>query len=432
MTGGVTELTGLALVMGVALLCGYAMRRLRQPEIVGYILAGVLLGPSAFGLVKDRENVAFLADLGVLLLMFLVAMELSVKTFARQWRVTVGTVLVQIALAAAFAVAAGQIWGWGWQAGIAMGCVLALSSTAAGIGLLEQTRTVHQPFGQLAVGVLVAQDLAVLPMLLAIALMGKGTLAPLDVAKVALAIALLAGFVWLFARRRVPVPLEKLGKPSQEFLALTGLAFCFGAAALTGLAGLSPVLGAFLAGLAIGSSTARPALLHATRPILGVLLLVFFLSVGLLIDLDFVRRHLGVVVALLAAVLIVKTAVNIGALRLLGEPWPHAFFAGVVLVPLGEFSIVIARAAQGEGLIGADTAQLLIVVVALTLLAAPLWLLMARRLVRLILLSVSTFGATLEGVEGPRLAAALRWSGRTMRRAVARLRRRPAPPPPGA
>src|SRR5690242_16829013 len=172
---GPGDLTGLALVMGAALLCGLGMRRLGQPPIVGYILAGVLLGPSGVALVGDRETVGFLADLGVLLLLFLVAMEMSLYAFREVWKVSAAATVLQIAIGVALLLPFVWFGRLAWGEAAVLGFVLALSSTAVVIKLLEQTNILRQPVGRLVVGVLIAQDLAVVPLLIGVNFLALGT-----------------------------------------------------------------------------------------------------------------------------------------------------------------------------------------------------------------------------------------------------------------
>ncbi|MFO0988112.1 MAG: cation:proton antiporter [Alphaproteobacteria bacterium] len=431
---GPGDLTGLALVMGAALLCGLGMRRIGQPPIVGYILAGVLLGPSVLGLVGDRATVGFLAELGVLLLLFLVAMEMSLYAFREVWKVSAGATVLQIAIGVALLLPFVWFGGMAWSEAAVLGFVIALSSTAVVIKLLEQTNILRQPVGQLVVGVLIAQDLAVVPLLIGVNFLALGTVSALVAAKFVAALAAVAALVWFLARRkRLVIPFIDEGTPA-ELVALGGLALCFGAAALTGVAGLTPALGAFLAGLVIGNSTARHPMIVSTRPIQAVLLMVFFLSVGLLIDFKFLAERWDVLVVLVLAVTVVKTALNIGILALLREPWPHAFIAGVLLAQIGEFSLVIASAAERGGIITRELSQTIVAVMAFSLLLAPLWLFATRRLLRDVILGMTSFHDTIDAIRSRRLAAAWRAAAaafglawrilRAIARGIARLFRR--------
>jgi CPA2 family monovalent cation:H+ antiporter-2 len=427
------DITGLALVMGVALLCGLGMRRLGQPPIVGYIIAGVAMGPSALGLVGDREGIAFLAELGVLLLLFLIGMEMSLYAFREVWRVAIGATLLQIGAGIIVMLPAALLFGWPLSAAVVLGFVAALSSTAVVIKLLEQMNILRQPVGQIIVGILIAQDLAVVPMLITLDLMATERFSPWQVAKFVGATAALIAIVLLLARRkRLILPIAREGT-APELVALGGLAICFGGAALSGLAGLTPAFGAFLAGLVIGNSTARHPMIQSTRPIQSVLLMIFFLSVGLLIDIGFLAQNWPTLLLLLFVLIVAKTLLNIAILGVLREPWPHAFIAGAMLAQIGEFSLVIGGAAERAALITRDIGQMIVAVIAFSLLLAPLWLLAARRLLRLVLLGMTSLHDTLEAMQSRRLARLGRIAAREARRLRLRLLRQgDAPPPPAA
>jgi CPA2 family monovalent cation:H+ antiporter-2 len=302
--------------------------------------------------------------------------------------------------------------------------------------MLEQTNILRQPVGKLVVGVLIAQDLAVVPLLIGVNFLSLGSVSGWVAVKFVAALAAVGALVWFLARRkRLVIPLIHENTPS-ELVALGGLAFCFGGAALTGFAGLTPALGAFLAGLVIGNSTARHPMILSTRPIQAVLLMVFFLSVGLLIYFKFLAERWDVLLLLVLAVTVGKTVLNIGVLALLREPWPHAFIAGVLLAQIGEFSLVIAGAAERGGIISRDLSQTIVAVMAFSLLLSPLWLFATRRLLRVVILGMTSFHDTVDAIRSRRLAAAWRavaavvafaWRIlRAMARGIARLfRRRP-------
>lgn len=387
-----SSLTGLAIVALAALACGMAMQRLKQPPVMGYILAGALLGPTGLGLVENRAFIQILAELGVLMLLFLIGMELSLRAVRQVWKIALATTALQIAVGVIAMFGLGAILDWPLPFTLLIGFVVALSSTAVAIKMLEEINELRTPAGQITVAILVTQDLAVVPMMLIIgSFSGEGGIGIEAVIKVILSVGFLALLVlYLLRRHRLRLPFAKAVGNNPDLTPLAGLGFCFGAAALSGLLGLSPAYGAFLAGLIIGNSTSRRIMIRHTAPIQAVLLMVFFLSIGLLIDLDFILANLGTVVLIVAFVAIFKTALNIVFIRLLGEPWPRAFLSGAVLAQLGEFSFILAALGLSTGAITDEAHRLLVSITVLSLLTSPFWLMIARRLQRIGLLGVTS------------------------------------------
>lgn len=383
MIGG--ELTGIALVASAALICGALFSRLRQPPLVGYILAGILLGPTALGVVEDREQIALLAELGVLILLFIIGLELSLRAFKLVWRQSLGTVALQVigAIAIAFLVKLGL----GWSSGQALlvGFVLALSSTAVAIKILEDIGELRTEIGRIAVGVLIAQDLAVVPMMLVIGTLGNTQVSVTgSVFAIVAAVGILSAVIIVLGqRRKYRLPLIDTIEGDIDLTTMAALGICFSAAAGSGLLGLSPAYGAFLAGLVVGNTADRAKMIQATLPIQAVLIMVFFVSIGLLIDIGFIWANLWLVLILVLVVTVVKTAMNIAIIRLFGASWKNAFLAGTVMGQIGEFSFVLVAAGLSVGLIGDEENRLLVSLIALSLAVSPLWLITARRLERI-------------------------------------------------
>ena len=429
------DLADIAVVAVAALLCGMVLTRLRQPAIVGYIIAGVILGPSGLGLVEDRAKVQLLAELGVLVLLFLVGLRLSLRAFRSILKIALLGALLPLVLSVALTLAASRLFDWPIELAVLLGFVISLSSTVVAIKMLEDIGELHSEVGRRTVGILIAQDLAVVPMLLILNGMGgpRGfdviTLIP-----IAAAIGLLALLIWYFGKReRIDLPFSKWVRGGPDLIPLAALTLCFAAAAISGLLGLSTAYGAFLAGLLLGRTTARERLIQTTEPIQGVLMMVFALSIGLLIDLHYVWHHFGTVVLLLALVVVAKTAVNIGVLRLLGEPWPRAFLTGTVLGQIGEFSFVLAAAGAASGLIDAEGGRLAVTVIALSLIVSPIWLHFARQLQRLALAGVSDGDQLLHGLyedDARRLRLRSLQTRHLLRRLGSAVRRQPMPPAP--
>jgi CPA2 family monovalent cation:H+ antiporter-2 len=376
-------LLAIAVVGLAALLCGMAMTWLRQPAIVGYILAGVILGPSALGIVGERENIRILADIGVLLLLFLIGMELSLKSFMRVWKVALGCMALQVAGALGFNFLLAYALDWSPAAAMVGGFVMALSSTAVAIKILEDIGELDSDTGRLTIAVLIAQDLAVVPMMLIVRNMAarEGGIGWVGGAQIAFAVIFLVAFLVVLAKRgTVRIPFIERIAGNADLRALAALALCCGAATLSGLLGLSPAYGAFLAGVLIGNSNVSAAMEQATQPIQSILMMVFFLSIGLLIDLEFIWENVGAVALWLVVVTLFKTVLNIGILRALGIPWNQAFVSGTVMGQIGEFSFVIAGTAFTAGLVTAEGQRMAVAIIALSLVVSPLWQVMARRL----------------------------------------------------
>lgn len=379
------NLTEIAIVALAAMACGLLMERMRQPAIVGYILAGVLLGPSAFALVSDRAQIDMLAELGVLLLLFVVGMELSLRAFRRIWKLATMMTLLQIAASLLVMFVFGYLLEWSIGLTILLAFVVALSSTAVAIKILDSLGELRTRTGMVTVGVLIAQDLAVVPMMLIVSALGAGSASGgfdwSTIPRVLLSIGILAALImYLSGGRKISLPFLDAAAGDQDLKPLAALAFCFAAAAVSGLLGLSAAYGAFLAGLVIGSSRERHAMIEATQPIQSILLMVFFLSVGLLIDLGFIWQHIWEVLTLFLFVAVFKTILNVGGLRLLGQSWRNSFMAGIMLTQIGEFSFILSQLGIDAGVITPDDSRYVVAVTVLSLALSPLFVMIAQRL----------------------------------------------------
>ncbi|MCZ6454432.1 MAG: cation:proton antiporter [Alphaproteobacteria bacterium] len=377
------QLIPLAVVILVALTCGVIFTRLRQPAVIGYILAGVVLGPAGFGLVRNEENIALLADLGVLMLLFVIGMELSLRAFRRIWRIALATVALQTASALFVVWFIGQVMGWPTVAIVLLAFVLALSSTAVAVKILEDIGELRTRTGRIAVGILIAQDLAIVPMILLIDVALLGEFSIVAALRIVLSVGLLLALIlFLSRRRRVNLPLPAIIAGHADLTPLLGLACCFGAATISGLLGLSPAYGAFLAGLTIGNSNLRVGMLDTVLPIQSILMMVFFLSIGLLIDLSLVWANLGVVVVMLLVATVGKTLVNLAIFAALRLPWAQALLTALVLSQVGEFSFLLGSIGFERQVISIEEFRIIITVTALSLVVSPLWMGAVRRLHR--------------------------------------------------
>ena len=380
--GHTGELVAIATVIAVAALLGLGFMRLRQPPLVGFILAGVALGPTGVGLIANSSSVSLLAEMGVVVLLFFIGMELSIKAFILSLRQALIVTGGQIAAAMAAGFIIVFVTGASLGEAVIMGFIIALSSTVVAMKMLEDMNVLRGDAGRVAIGVLIAQDIAVVPMLIFVSsLSGEETDYWAIAFRMALAVGLLGGLLWWFGgHKKLRIPYSDMIEEKIELLALGSLAVCFAAASVSGVGGLSPVYGAFLAGIVIGNSTLRSRVIPVIEPIQSVLLVVFFLSIGLLIDLNFIWERIWEVLAASIIVVAAKTVLNIVLLRRTGASPETALIAGLSMAQIGEFSFILAAVGYGAGVLGFDLYRLAIAVTAVSLLVSPLWMSVMHRL----------------------------------------------------
>ena len=377
------NLVAIALLLTGTVLGGLLLAGLRQPPLVGYILAGAVLGPSAIGLINDRATVSLFAELGVLVLLFVVGMHLSLRAFRNVYKTALGATSLQIGVSVSLMLLIGHWLDWPVSRAVLFGFVLALSSTAVGISMLDDIGELRNDAGRCAVGMLIAQDLAVVPMLIIVTgLAGEdGLNLPRLIFELSAAMLALTLLIWALSRRqRIHMPLRALLLRYPDLAPLVALAICVLGAALTDALELSAGLGAFLAGLYVGNTTERALMVRATAPIQSLLMMMFFLSIGLLIDLRFVLANLGAILLLVGFVFLLNSVINVGALRAVGATWRVALLAGFALAQVGEFAFLLSAVGHSSGLITDFAAELIVAVIAVSLIVSPLWLELARRL----------------------------------------------------
>ena len=370
------QLNEIAALLVVSVAIAYLSYKVRLVPIVGFLLAGVAIGPNALGIVQDQALVDVLAEVGVILLLFTIGIEFSLEKLAKIRRAIVIGGGMQVGLT--IAVVAGGLLAAGvsWQEGVYTGCLVALSSTAIVLGLLAERNETGSPAGQLALAILIFQDLAIVAMVLIVPMLGSGGGTLGDLALVLGKAGLLIAAVVLLARRAVPMLLERVARTRrQELFLLSVVAICFGTAAGSSVMGVSLALGAFLAGLVVSESPYSGHALSEVLPLRTVFNAVFFVSVGMLLDLRFLVENPLLVLAAAGVVIVVKFVITGASVLALGYPVRIAAAAGLTLAQIGEFSFVLERAGRTAGLspmgLGEAGAQLFIAVTVLLMIATP-------------------------------------------------------------
>ena len=354
-----TELAALMVASTVIAFIGF---RIGLTPIVGFLLAGVLIGPNALGLVQDRALIDAAAEVGVILLLFTIGIEFSLETLARIGRLIFGAGGLMVGGIVAVTTLALLAFGVPWQTGVFTGFLLSLSSTAIVMKLLaDRAETTTEP-GQASLGILIFQDLAVVAMVLVVPMLGGEGGGALSLLWALLKAVGIIAVVLFGARRLMPKLLEAVARTcSPEIFLLTVIAVCFGTAYLTGLVGVSLSLGAFLAGLLVSESRFSQQAFSEILPLQILFSAAFFLSVGMLLDLQFLFANLPLVLLGVVAVVVLKTLLTALGVRLLGYGLGVSLATGLMLAQVGEFSFVLERAGREVGLtplgLGADGAQ---------------------------------------------------------------------------
>lgn len=361
-----------------AVLCVPITQRLGLGAIPGYLIAGVLIGPSCLKLITNVDTMINVSQWGVVMMLFIIGLELSPK---RLWAMrnevfllgTLQMLVCGLLLGVVFGAALRHLAGMEWQAAVLCGLSLALSSTAVALRLLDERMLTRTPLGRSALGVLLFQDMAAIPMLVAAGLLGSdGTSAP------SFKEALIAVAVVTLAYR-----LRLLGWAAKaqlkELFTAAALLMVVGAAQLFDYAGLSAGLGGFLVGVLMAESRYRNELESAIEPFKGLLLGLFFLAIGMSVNLKVVADHWSFIIGGVAALLAVKALVLYGFARFLGLPRYHRLLFAMVLAQGGEFSFAIFNEAWDNHLVNLEQRDVLSVVVAVSMGVVPVLIKLLER-----------------------------------------------------
>ncbi|QUT04586.1 cation:proton antiporter [Sphingobium phenoxybenzoativorans] len=372
------------ILLGAAVAFVMLFRRFGLGAVLGYLVAGALVGPQGFGLVGGAQSKLQIAEIGIVLLLFLVGLELNPARLWRLKRDIFGLGLAQVVLCGvALSVIIFFFTGFTWGAAIALGLPLGLSSTAQVLPGLKSSGRINSPFGEKAFSILLFQDLSIVPMITIIAALSRN---PADASGppgwllAAETVAAIAGLV--LAGRFILRPLlglvGRLGE--RELFVAVGLFTVLASAALMHSLHLSTALGAFIAGVMLADSPYRHEIEADVEPFRSILLGLFFLAVGMVLDVHAVIANPLFVLSMAAALVITKAALIMGLARLFGMDGKQAFGLGLLLSQGGEFGFVLFAQAQSAMLIRPEAASLFSAIVTFSMATTPFLMLFARRL----------------------------------------------------
>lgn len=381
MSAGLIEGT---ILLGAALLFVLLFRKLGLGAVLGYLVAGALVGQDGLGLVGGGESKLYFAELGIALLLFLVGLELSPERLWRLRKEIFGLGLLQVLLCgAALFVFIWTSMGFTWAAALVVGLPLALSSTAQVLPGLKSSGRINSPFGERAFSILLLQDLSLIPLITIVAALSRAPVDPTAPTGLTLALYSVAAVIGLVVAGRVILrPLLRLvGRVGdRELFVVVGLFAVIAASALMYSLGLSIALGAFIAGVMLADSPYRHELELDVEPFRSILLGLFFLAVGMLLDLDVIVAQPLIVFGLAIALVAIKTTVIWGLARAFGMSWRPALALALLLSQGGEFGFILFTQAADALLIAPEAASLFTAVVTLSMVSTPFLMLFARRL----------------------------------------------------
>lgn len=371
-------------ISGVILLIGLLLKKINQPYIIAYILTGVILGPHGFQLVTEYETVEVIGELGLVILMFFIGMEISLKDFLSKWRVALFGTGLQVLFSVLFVLVIGLYFHWSFTRILLLGFIISISSSAVVIKLIEDNGISKSQIGQNVVSILLTQDIIIVPMIILMSFLGGGSF---EVSQILLQLVggtlIIILLAYLIKHPKIKIPFAERIKDDHELQVFGGLIICFGLALITSLFQLSAGLGAFVAGLFVHSSSSTKWLHDSLHSFRIVLISIFFLSVGMLIDLHFLAENWQIISLLVVGIYFSNHGINAVSLRLLRSSWKESFFGGSLLAQIGEFSFVLASLGYHSSIISQFSYQLTIIVISITIFISPLWALITKKLLNI-------------------------------------------------
>lgn len=376
------------ILLSIAVIAVVIFRLLRLPPMLGYLLSGVLIGPHALGWIPESEETRHLAEFGVVFLMFSIGLEFSLSKLVTMKRIVFGFGTLQVIISIVIVMLITWLLNLDWRIGLAVGGALAMSSTAIVIKMLAERLELNSPHGRQVIGVLLFQDLAVIPLLIIIPALASsvdsesvdyGTMLTIAALKALAVLALI-----LFFGQRLMRPWFHLvaHQKSSELFVLNVLLITLGLAWLTEMAGLSLALGAFLAGMLISETEYRYQVEDDIKPFRDILLGLFFVTIGMLLDIRVVIDNFLWVVAILASLIFIKIILITGLSRLFGAEPSIAVRTGLNLAQGGEFGFVLLAQATMSGLIENAVLQPILAAMVLSMFIAPFMIEYSERVVQ--------------------------------------------------
>lgn len=375
-------LSSLVVMLLTILLLSVVMKKFNQPYFVAYISAGIILGPHAFKVFTDTQTIAIIGELGLITQMYFIGTKLEIKSFTNNIKKPLVGIIAQLTFSFLFITVIGFFYSWTANEILLFTFIISLSSSAIILEYLEKNEELKQPLGMLTSGILLLQDLLLVPMLLVINFLGEKKLSFYTIVSLILSTIIISWVLReIILKRKIQFPFPASLKNDHELQVFVGLLFCFGFAWTTQLINLSAAIGALIAGIFISQSNSMQWLDRHLMPFRIFFLSIFFLSIGLQINVDFLLSHMRLVLLIVTAILIINSVINALVFRVLNESWRNSIYAGALLSQIGEFSMVLCMVAKNQQMVSNFWYQLTLAVVTATMLLTAIWINIIRRFI---------------------------------------------------
>ncbi|HBR17125.1 MAG: hypothetical protein A3G39_04165 [Deltaproteobacteria bacterium RIFCSPLOWO2_12_FULL_43_16] len=371
---GIPLLRDIIVLMGISVPIIIIFHRLGMPTVVGFLATGVIIGPHGFKLITEIGTVELLAQIGVVLLLFTIGLELSFAKLKNVGREAIVGGGLQIIFTTAIVIVIARIFDQPFPHAILFGFIIAQSSTAIILKILSDRGEIDSSYGRLSMGIVIVQDIAVVPMVILLQHMGKVEgITSLAIIKTLFTAGLAVSIILVAAYFLVPRILYQVVRlRNREVFIITALFLCLGIAWLTSKAGLSLAIGAFIAGLVISESEYSHQIVAEVLPFRDVFSSLFFISIGMLLEFNYFLTHLSYIFPMACAIIILKAFIVIGIGQMLRYPFRLAIIVAIGLSNIGEFSFVLMKTGEEYGLLNKEMYQTFIAASILTMIAIPI------------------------------------------------------------
>lgn len=372
----------ISIIAILIMVVGLVLKKVKQPYIVGYILVGALLGKDGLALIEDTATINHLGEIGIILLLFFIGMEISLPEFVKQWKVATMGTLLQVLASVLIMIGVGFLFNWKIERSIILGFVISLSSSAVIIKLLVDKNLVNTRIGKNVLSILLTQDIIIVPLLIITSFLGgKDESLGNIVLMLAGGVIIMGILIYIYNKKSITLPFSKAIENDHEIQVFMAIFFCFGGALASSIFGLSAALGAFVGGMVMHASKATKWIFDTLDSFRVLFVAIFFISIGLQLDFEFIYHNALAISVVIVAVYITNHLINSLVLRLFSCPWKEAFLGGALLAQIGELSFLLGASAYSLGIIESFSYQFTISLISLTLIISPFWITLTEKLI---------------------------------------------------